>query len=243
MFVPFLEWRKEKGADNALSQVKLEDEALLKEKYKHGYHGTDNEGRPFYFDCPGRVKIDSLLDRVNEEKMNDYYMREYERLIHHRLPAASKAAGKDIETSFSVLDMTGFSMGSLNKKTIGFVKLAIKMGQNYYPEIMHEMFIINCPLMFRAAYKMFKPFIDEKTRSKIHIRGGSFDDLFERVPKENVPKFIGGDCMCGGTEEGCNYSNLGPWNDFPGDEFAEAQFAILRAEEEHKKPEGDEPGA
>ena len=106
--------------------------------------------------------------------MRGYYMTEYEKLIHWRLPACSEASGRLIATTFSCLDMDGFSLGTLNKKTINFVKIAIGMGQNYYPEIMHEMFIINCPLVFRAAYNMFKPFINEKTRKKIHIRGGTY---------------------------------------------------------------------
>jgi len=92
------------------------------------------------------------------------------------------------------------------------------------------MFIINCPLMFRAAYKMFKPFINENSRKKIHIRGGSFNDLFDRIDKENVPKFLGGDCECPG-EDGCNLSDKGPWLDYPGDEFGEAQMKIVRERE------------
>lgn len=94
------------------------------------------------------------------------------------------------------------------------------MGQNYYPEIMHEMYIIRCPLIFRAAYKMFKPFINEKTRNKIHIRGGSFEEMFEKIDKANVPKIIGGNCECD-CPGGCNMSDEGPWKYFPGDEFAE----------------------
>ena len=52
--------------------------------------------------------------------------------------------------------------------------LAITIGSNYYPEIMHEMLIINSPFMFRAAWTIFKPFIDEKTRKKIKIYGTKF---------------------------------------------------------------------
>ena len=55
---------------------------------------------------------------------------------------------------------------------------------------------------------MFKPFINEKTRNKIHIRGGTFADMFERIPKENVPSILGGSCKCA---EGCVFSDAGPW--------------------------------
>jgi hypothetical protein len=112
------------------------------------------------------------------------------------------------------------------------------MGQNYYPEIMHEMFIINCPLMFRACYKMFKPFINEKTRNKIHIRGGKFPDLFEKVDKGTVPSIVGGDCECPG-EDGCNLSDIGPWQEFPGDGVGEYYKEQLRLEEECPENQGD----
>jgi len=55
---------------------------------------------------------------------------------------------------------------------------------------------------------MFKPFINEKTRKKIHIRGGTFDDMFEKIEKSKVPSILGGSCNCLG---GCTYSDVGPW--------------------------------
>lgn len=239
MFREFLNWRKEIKADNALvvststniQDIKVPLFGELKRRYKHGYHKTDKEGRPFYFDQPGLVKIDEMLDVVSEKDMQEYYMREYERLLHIRLPACSAAVGKEIDTTFSCLDMQGFSMSSLNKKTINFVKIAISMGQNYYPEIMFQMYIINCPLLFRGAYSMFKPFINEETRKKIHIRGSSFDDMFEKyVDKDNVPKIIGGNCECPG-EDGCNLLEPGPWDEFPGDEVGQRQMEQLALEE------------
>jgi len=72
--------------------------------------------------------IDELFEKANEERMKAYYTMEYEKLIHWRLPACTDAAGKLIATTFSCLDMDGFSMSSLNKKTINFVKIAIGMG-------------------------------------------------------------------------------------------------------------------
>ncbi len=149
--------------------------------------------------------------------MRAYYTMEYEKLIHWRLPACSDAAGTRIDTTFSCLDMDGFTMSNLNKKTINFVKIAIGMGQNYYPEIMHEMFIINCPMIFSMAYSMFRPFINEKTRNKIHVRKGNFEDMFEKIDKSNVPSILGGNCKCA---EGCTLSDIGPWKGHSGDKWA-----------------------
>ncbi len=34
----------------------------------------------------------------------------------------------------------------------------------------------------------------------------------EFVDKENLPKFLGGSCDCGGGDDGCLRKNVGPWN-------------------------------
>ena len=117
--------------------------------------------------------------------------------------------------------MKGFTMGMLNSKTKSFVMTAIGMGQDYYPEIMHQMFIINCPLMFRAAWQIFKPFIDEKTRKKIKILGTKYTtELFEAVDPANVPTFIGGECDT-------DFTTKGPWIDHAGDAIASAHKAEM----------------
>lgn len=48
------------------------------------------------------------------------------------------------------------------------------MAQNYYPEILGQMFIINAPFSFKALWSMFKSFVDEKTRKKITIEGSKY---------------------------------------------------------------------
>lgn len=56
--------------------------------------------------------------------MLKYFIREYERLILERFKAASKAAGKRIETSLTILDLDGVSMKLANKRVFNFIKVA-----------------------------------------------------------------------------------------------------------------------
>lgn len=41
--------------------------------------------------------------------------------------------------------------------------------QDYFPEHLGCMFIINAPLMFRAVWSFVKPFLDERTLAKIQV--------------------------------------------------------------------------
>ena len=52
MFTAFLDWRVEHRADEAMVIYKCPGIQGVKTIYKHGYHATDREGRPFYIDAP-----------------------------------------------------------------------------------------------------------------------------------------------------------------------------------------------
>ena len=158
------------------------------------------------------------------------------KLLHIKFPACSAKAGVKIEQSFSLLNIEGFSMSKLKEKSREFVKIAINIGQDYYPEIMSNMFIVNAPFLFKGAWAIFKPFIDEKTRKKISILGSGYQkELFTHVDPMNVPAELGGKCTCSEYEGGCLHSDIGPWHEYPGDEFGEA--AKQKLLEEEKKEE------
>ncbi len=112
------------------------------------------------------------------------------------------------------MDLKDGSMGMFSSKVRGLVQLASKIGQDYYPEIMGQMFIINAPMLFTGIWAIVKGFLDEKTRNKIKILGGKYQkELLEVVEPENLPDFLGGNCTCS-HHGGCMISDIGPWNDY-----------------------------
>lgn len=98
------------------------------------------------------------------------------------------------------------------------------------------MFIVNAPMLFTGIWAIVKGFLDEKTRKKITIKGGTYlKDIVELVDEENLPEFLGGKCKC---EEfgGCMQSNAGPWNDY------EIINPIgIRKKQESDQPQSDQP--
>lgn len=131
-------------------------------------------------------------------------------------------------------------MSKLKEKSREFVKLAINIGQDNYPEIMAKMYIVNSPFVFKAAWQVISPFIDKKTLDKIHIKGSTFTkDLFLYVDPSNVPAELGGECTCSDCPKGCFFSNKGPWNEYPGDEFGEEAKQRILEEEKKEIAEAD----
>jgi len=99
----------------------------------------------------------------------------------------------------------------LGKKTYNFLKLTSQNSQNYYPEILGNLYIINSGLLFKTAWAVCKAFLDEKTKKKITTLGTDYKKhLLEFVEPQNLPRIFGGECDC--EPFGCVYSDCGPWN-------------------------------
>ena len=160
-----------------------------------------------------KVNLTDLFKITSDDRMMKYYIKEYERLMKKRFPACSKASGKLIEQSLTILDMEGIGLGILAGKTKEFVKIASDIGQNYYPEMLGTMFLINTSFFFSAVWAIVSGFIDEKTRKKVNVeKSGYAKKLLELVDKENLPTFLGGTCTCSHIQGGCLLADIGPWN-------------------------------
>ena len=111
---------------------------------------------------------------------------------------------------------------------MSYVKSLSKL-QDYYPEILAGINVLNAGFLFRSFYTACKVFIDSKTRKKIKVYGDKYQQgLLEKIDKENIPKFYGGTCECPG---GCLSSNEGPWKK-QGEKEANIPEEILKKRNE-----------
>ena len=210
MFNNYLRWRQENDLAN-IHTYEFPEATPIKEFYPHGFHKTDRLGRLIYIERYGSLDMDRIFALTNEERMIKYYIREYESMVTLRLPSCAVAAGHPVEQSLTILDLGGSSTKLMKKKVYNFIKLASGVAQDYYPEILGRMFIINTPTLFSIAWKVVKPWIDERTQKKISTEGSKYQKkLLELVAPENLPDFLGGTCSCPG---GCLNSDIGPWRD------------------------------
>eukprot|EP00826_Nyctotherus_ovalis_P030031 TRINITY_DN2383_c0_g5_i1.p1 TRINITY_DN2383_c0_g5~~TRINITY_DN2383_c0_g5_i1.p1 ORF type:complete len:170 (-),score=32.28 TRINITY_DN2383_c0_g5_i1:167-676(-) len=139
-----------------------------------------------------------------------YYIRQYERQRLYIYPICCQTAGKKIETNFTILDLKGGSSSLLSPSVQGFLKIAIQICQDYYPETLGMMYVINVSWIIKTGWWIVKPFLDAKTVAKIRIKGSEYEkELLQYVDAENLPKFLGGACEC--QPGGCVGANPGPW--------------------------------
>lgn len=135
---------------------------------------------------------------------------EYEKMADPRLPACSRKSGYLLETSCTIMDLKGVGIAKATS-VYGYLGAVSAISQNYYPERLGKMYIINAPWGFSGVFSVVKKFLDPVTSAKIHMLGSGYEkELLSHIPAENLPKQFGGKCDCPG---GCALSDAGPWMD------------------------------
>lgn len=144
------------------------------------------------------------------ERMLQNLAVEYEKLADPRLPACSRKAGNLLETCCTIMDLKGVGISKVGS-VYSYIKMASAMSQNYYPERLGRLYLINAPWGFSGVFSVVKGFLDPVTVEKIHVLGSGYQkELLTQVPAESLPKVFGGSCECPG---GCQLSDQGPWTD------------------------------
>ncbi|KAI0687332.1 CRAL-TRIO domain-containing protein [Earliella scabrosa] len=209
MIISCEEWRAQFGVDDIVKNFDFKEKEQVDKYYPQYYHKTDKDGRPIYVERLGFLDIKALYAITTKERQLQRLVYEYEKFLNERLPACSKAVGHPVETSCTILDLKGVSLGNYYSVK-DYISDASSIGQDRYPETMGKFYVINAPWGFRTIWNFIKGWLDEATVAKIDILGSDYlKTLLEQIPIEHLPKEFGGKCECPG---GCSLSDAGPWN-------------------------------
>ncbi|KAJ3101177.1 cytosolic factor, phosphatidylinositol/phosphatidylcholine transfer protein [Phlyctochytrium planicorne] len=211
MFEAYDKWRTDFKVEEIVSSFSFPESAEVNVVYPRFYHKTDKKGRPIYYELIGQLDVKGLWQVTNVDRMIMAYVREYEKLIRYRFVACSVKANTHIAKSCTILDLKGVPLTQFNSVR-KVVKEVTGIAQNYYPETLGRMFIINAPALFTTVWSIVKPMLDEATVQKISVLGSSYQKaLLEDIDAANLPVAYGGTCnSCIG---GCEHGDVGPWND------------------------------
>ncbi|SPQ98741.1 unnamed protein product (mitochondrion) [Plasmodiophora brassicae] len=187
-----LEWRDAYGTDKAFTWTfpKIDQ---IKEVYPHGFHKFDKSGHPIYIERIGQLDIKALMEITNSDELCRLHVQSMEYSRSTLFPEASARAGRPVSQQVTILDMDGLSMSHASSAVYAYIKGCAEIDQSYYPEILSRMFIVNAPAVFSVVWKMIKPWLDEKTQSKISIsRKSDAESILELVEADVLPEFLGG---------------------------------------------------
>lgn len=203
-------WRKEFGADELVRTFVYVEKPAVFEYYPQYYHKTDKDGRPLYIEQLGKIDLTEMYKITSAERMLQNLVCEYEKVADPRLPACSRKAGRLQETCCTIMDLKGVGLTKF-PSVVGYIRQASAISQNYYPERLGKLYLINAPWGFSTVFSAIKGLLDPVTVEKIHVLGTGYQsELLAQVPAENLPAEFGGRCQCSPS---CKLSDDGPWQD------------------------------
>ncbi|KAL2914177.1 cytosolic factor, phosphatidylinositol/phosphatidylcholine transfer protein [Polyrhizophydium stewartii] len=203
-------WRKEFGVEDVVQNFAFPEAAQVARVYPRFYHKTDRAGRPIYIERLSDFDVKRLFELTDQDRVVRRHVREYEKFLRYRLPACSARAGTHIEQGCTIIDLKGVPLAAFNQVRKVLQTLSA-IAQNYYPETMGRMFIVNAPTLFTAVWAVIKGMLDENTVAKISVLGSAYQkQLLEAIDPSCLPASLGGACACPG---GCECADIGPWND------------------------------
>ncbi|KAH9936279.1 CRAL-TRIO domain-containing protein [Fomitopsis serialis] len=173
------------------------------------FHKTDKKGRPLNIHHFGGINMPELYKHITPERF--WQHRRQRGVAHPRgLPASARAAGHQIDGTFVIVDLKGFGLSQFWQMK-NLARDSFQISQDYFPETMAQLAIINAPASFTTIWSFIKPWLAKETLAKIDILGTNYQDvLLEQIAAENLPESLGGTCTCA-EAGGCKLSNAGPW--------------------------------
>jgi hypothetical protein len=168
-------WRREfgGGVDNLVKTFDYKEKPEVFAYYPQYYHKTDKDGRPVYIEHYGKIDLNAMRKITTDERMLQNLVTEYEKLADPRLPACSRKAGVLLETCCTIMDLKGVGVTRI-PSVYEYVKKASAISQNYYPERLGKLYLINAPWGFSSVFSVVKGFLDPVTVAKIHVLGSGY---------------------------------------------------------------------
>jgi hypothetical protein len=98
-----------------------------------------------------------------------------------------------IAGSHVILDVEGLSLSHVTYLTPSFAKMLLDFVQKCLPMRLKYIHIVKQSFFFNMAFAIFKPFLEEKIRNRIHFHGTNWEGLMTFIDKKALLKRHGGE--------------------------------------------------
>ena len=190
-----LTWRETEHVDE-LVKTTLPKGDVFKRIWPSGVYGHGKQGHPILVTRVGQVDGSKLTKEFSMDEVTKFHIQEMESLDRHK-DEASKLHGRRIYKHVAILDLKGLGMSHLGSKFTDPLKKFIHIDQDYYPETLHVMIIVNGGLLVKTAWKLASGFLDPLTKERIKFGN---QHLQEYIDHDQLSTIYGGALQTPGLE-------------------------------------------
>ena len=138
----------------------------------------------------GQVDPIGFVANVSVQDMHEFQTSSLAKTMHS-IEQLSDAKGYLVRT-VQIIDMKGLGLKHVSANMIEYLRVIAKIVQDNFPETLFRCFLVNVPMAFFMAWKVAKTFLEPEVVEKVVILDSHLEALFEQVPRENLPLFLGG---------------------------------------------------
>ncbi|KAE9316578.1 hypothetical protein PF008_g18963 [Phytophthora fragariae] len=181
--------------DNVLKHD-LPQSKLYNEYWPTYVYGEDKEGHLVTVDRISDINPDGFFKTF--ANVNDIipHRWQYMERIQWEKVAISKRRGHRVYKHVCIVDLKGLSLKLLAPSVLSHLKPIFDVGQLYYPETLHCLYIVNAPFIFYSAWKVISAIIQPETREKIQVFKDmkAFLEVAQNhgIPLSSLPSYMGG---------------------------------------------------
>ena len=184
LLTDYAHFRTEKSLRGVIASPCTDTNWQIAQELEDGFYYIDKKFRPVFVFRIGAKKLAKTLDKFGYQAIEDYYVQIFERFLYIILPICSAAKGKRVTKCITIMDLKDVSVTKyLKGKENEFLKNISRVSQNFYPQILKRVYLINAPTFFETAWKIIKIFLHPTTSAKFKI--------FNNVPSKILQNDVG----------------------------------------------------
>ncbi|KAJ3678226.1 hypothetical protein LUZ60_002029 [Juncus effusus] len=176
LFLKHKKWRTESVPNGSISESEIKNELVQEKMYMQG---LDKKGRPI------------LVAFGAKHDCSKRQMNEFKRFVTYFLDKACSRMPSGQEKFICIADLKGWGYSHCDVRAY---IAALEIMQNYYPERLGKMLLVNVPYIFMKTWKVIYPFIDKNTREKfVFVDHKKLKEtLLEDIEESQLAEIYGG---------------------------------------------------
>jgi len=106
-----------------------------------------------------------------------------------------------------IMDLNGLSMHHYTSSSISILKQIQAIDDNFYPEFLRKVIVINTPTVFTLFWKIGKMVMHQQSIAKFDIRKSDYqEEVLKHITPDRLPRFLGGRCSsCQHCHNDCKF--------------------------------------